>query len=156
MNLCSENGIYLGTRGAAAALQCFLVPLKSPELPKPSSAAAQRILITNGPKLCCSLSDCGSKEKELPCNPPYLHHLLLPCYLLQLSICISHLQSPHCLFILSLCPIQSQPVFGSLCLFHCLIWRARLFFAAQPWSLGAWGAAVGDTGLTLPTLTASN
>ena len=31
-----------------------------------------------------------------------------------------------------------------------------LFFAAQPWSLGAWGAAVGDTGLTLPTLTASN
>ena len=56
------------------------------------------------------------------------------------SICISHLQSRHSLFILSLCPIQSQPVFGSLCLFHCLIWRARLFFAAQPqWSLGAWG-----------------
>lgn len=50
MNLCPENGIYLGTRGAAAALQCFLVPLKSPELPKPSWAAAQRILITNGPK----------------------------------------------------------------------------------------------------------
>ena len=80
MNLCPENGIYLGTRGAAAALQCFLVPLKSPELPKPSWAAAQRILITNGPKLlgavCCSLTDCGLQEKELrfslfaPAHPP--------------------------------------------------------------------------------------
>ena len=60
-----------------------------------------------------------------------------PCYLLQLSICISHLQSRHLLFmLLSLCPIQSQPVFGSLCLFHCLIWRARRCFLLL--SPGAW------------------
>ena len=85
MNLCPENGIYLGTRGAAAALQCFLVPLKSPELAKASWAAAQRILITNGPKLllgavcCSSLSDCGLQGKEWPCDPPYLHQLLVTC-----------------------------------------------------------------------------
>ena len=67
-----------------------------------------------------------------------------------------HLQSNHCLFRLSL-SIQSRPVFGRQRLFHHdrLIWSRCLFFV-QPSSLGAWGAAVGDTGLTLPTLTASN
>lgn len=151
MNLCPENRIYLGTRGAAAALQCFLVPLKSPELAKASWGAAQRILITNGPKTSswgCLLHlpvVCRGKSGHailLICNSSSC----LPPYLLQLSICISHLQSRHLLFmLLSLCPIQSQPVFGSLCLFHCLIWRARCCFlllspgAWEPGSLGGGG-----------------
>ena len=141
MNLCPENGIYLGTRGAAAALQCFLVPLKSPELPKPSWAAAQRILITNGPKTsswgCLLLLEwLWFAGKRVAMQSSLFAPA--PCYLLQLSICISHLQSCHCLFmLLSLCPIQSQPVFGSLCLFHCLIWRRarRCFLLLSP---GAW------------------
>ena len=91
MNLCPENGIYLGTRGAAAALQCFLVPLKSPELAKASWAAAQRILITNGSKLlgtvCCFQNDGGWSGKGEESRHAILFctsHLVPspPCYLL--------------------------------------------------------------------------
>ena len=110
--------------------------------------------------VCCVLSDCGLQGKEWPCDPPYLHQLLLPP-LLPVAAIHLHLPSP----IQPLSLYATQPLSNSE---PACFWKPMsvslpnleespaLFFAAQPWSLGAWGAAVGDTGLTLPTLTASN
>ena len=119
MNLCSENGIYLGTRGAAAALQCFLVPLKSPELAKASWAAAQRILITNGSKLLgtvCCFQNAGVWSGRG--RSPAMRYFFAPAIQfrpLLVTFCLTshlhlHMQSNHCLFRLSL-SIQSRPVF---------------------------------------------